>query len=75
MRARLPPGRSPAAVFFRGMVGGGRRARELRGRSAAVDAQREFHLRELRTQAGDHPILLAARETQYLKCAILEALD
>lgn len=44
-------------------------------RAAAADAQREFHLRELRTQAGDHPILLAARETQYLKCAILEAVD
>ena len=44
-------------------------------RAAAADARREFHLRELRTQAADHPILLAARETQYLKCAILEALD
>ncbi|MFI5342011.1 MAG: class I SAM-dependent rRNA methyltransferase [Candidatus Methylomirabilales bacterium] len=44
-------------------------------RAAAADAHREFHLRDLRTQAADHPILLAARETQYLKCAILEALD
>ncbi|MBI2116701.1 MAG: class I SAM-dependent rRNA methyltransferase [candidate division NC10 bacterium] len=44
-------------------------------RAAAADAHREFQLRELRTQANDHPILLAARETQYLKCAILEALD
>ena len=44
-------------------------------RAASRDAHREFHLRELRTQASDHPILLAARETQYLKCAILEALD
>ena len=44
-------------------------------RAAAADAHREFHLRELKTQAADHPILLAARETQYLKCAILEALD
>jgi 23S rRNA (cytosine1962-C5)-methyltransferase len=43
-------------------------------RAAAADAHREFHLRGLRTQAADHPILLAARETQYLKCAILEAL-
>lgn len=43
-------------------------------RAAAADARREFHLREFRTQAADHPILLAARETQYLKCAILEAL-
>jgi 23S rRNA (cytosine1962-C5)-methyltransferase len=44
-------------------------------RAAAADAHREFHLRELRTQATDHPVLLAAKETQYLKCAILEALD
>lgn len=44
-------------------------------RAAAADARREFHLREIRTQAADHPILLAARETQYLKCAILEALN
>ena len=44
-------------------------------RMAAADARREFHLREFRTQAADHPILLAARETQYLKCAILEALN
>jgi 23S rRNA (cytosine1962-C5)-methyltransferase len=44
-------------------------------RAAAADAHREFQLRELRTQATDHPILLAAKETQYLKCAILEALD
>jgi 23S rRNA (cytosine1962-C5)-methyltransferase len=42
-------------------------------RSAAADARREFHLREFRTQATDHPILLAMRETQYLKCAVLEA--
>jgi len=42
-------------------------------RSAAADARREFRLLEFRTQASDHPILLAARETQYLKCAILEA--
>jgi len=43
-------------------------------RGAAADAHREFRLRELRTQAADHPVLLAAKETQYLKCAILEAL-
>ena len=42
-------------------------------RSAAADAHREFRLLELRTQAADHPILLAAKETQYLKCVILEA--
>jgi 23S rRNA (cytosine1962-C5)-methyltransferase len=44
-------------------------------RSAAADARREFRLLELRTQAADHPVLLAAKETQYLKCAILEAVD
>jgi len=44
-------------------------------RWAAADARREFRLLELRTQAADHPILLAAKETQYLKCAILEAVD
>ena len=44
-------------------------------RSAAADARREFRLLEFRTQASDHPILLAAKETQYLKCAVLEALN
>jgi 23S rRNA (cytosine1962-C5)-methyltransferase len=44
-------------------------------RASAADARREFQLRELRTQAADHPVLLAAKETQYLKCAILEALS
>jgi 23S rRNA (cytosine1962-C5)-methyltransferase len=44
-------------------------------RDAAADAQREFHVVESRTQAADHPILLAARETQYLKCVILEAME
>lgn len=44
-------------------------------RSAAADAHKEFRLREFRTQASDHPILLAMKETQYLKCAILEAMD
>jgi 23S rRNA (cytosine1962-C5)-methyltransferase len=43
-------------------------------RSAAADAHRELRLLEFRTQASDHPILLAAKETQYLKCVILEAL-
>jgi 23S rRNA (cytosine1962-C5)-methyltransferase len=44
-------------------------------RSAATDARREFRLLDFRTQASDHPILLAAKETQYLKCVILEALS
>ena len=43
-------------------------------REAAADARREFRLVGFRTQAEDHPVLLAVRETQYLKCVILEAL-
>jgi 23S rRNA (cytosine1962-C5)-methyltransferase len=38
---------------------------------AAYSAGRQAKLLEMRSQAGDHPALLAARETQYLKCAIL----
>ena len=41
-------------------------------REAAADARREFRLAQVRTQAADHPILLAARETQYLKCVVIE---
>jgi 23S rRNA (cytosine1962-C5)-methyltransferase len=42
-------------------------------RAAAADVRREFRVADVRTQAADHPILLAAKETQYLKCVILEA--
>lgn len=38
---------------------------------AAHSAGRQARLLEMRSQARDHPALLAARETQYLKCAIL----
>lgn len=38
---------------------------------AAYSAGRQTRLLEMRSQARDHPILLAARETQYLKCAVL----
>lgn len=38
---------------------------------AAHAAGRRARVFEMRTQARDHPVLLAARETQYLKCAIL----
>ncbi len=38
---------------------------------AAYSAGRQARILEMRTQSRDHPILLAARETQYLKCAIL----
>ena len=39
--------------------------------NASIDAKRKVRLLEFRTQAKDHPILLASEETQYLKCAIL----
>ncbi len=38
---------------------------------AAHSAGKQARLLEMRSQARDHPMLLAARETQYLKCAIL----
>jgi 23S rRNA (cytosine1962-C5)-methyltransferase len=38
---------------------------------AAYSAGRQARLLEMRSQARDHPVLLAAKETQYLKCAIL----
>jgi 23S rRNA (cytosine1962-C5)-methyltransferase len=39
---------------------------------AAIDAHRQVRLVEYRSQAKDHPILLASAETQYIKCAILQ---
>ncbi len=39
---------------------------------AAKDAHRQVRLLETRSQAKDHPVLLAARETQYLKFLILQ---
>lgn len=38
---------------------------------AALDAHRTLQLLEYRTQAKDHPVLLAAPETNYLKFAVL----
>ncbi len=38
---------------------------------SAYSANRSVRLLEMRSQARDHPVVLAARETQYLKCAIL----
>ena len=38
---------------------------------AAYSAGRQARILEMRSQARDHPVLLSARETQYLKCAIL----
>ncbi len=39
---------------------------------ASIDAKRRLRQIEFRTQAKDHPVLLASEETQYLKCAILQ---
>jgi 23S rRNA (cytosine1962-C5)-methyltransferase len=39
---------------------------------AAHSANRQARLLEMRSQSRDHPMLLAAKETQYLKCAILQ---
>jgi 23S rRNA (cytosine1962-C5)-methyltransferase len=40
---------------------------------AAFSAGRRTRLLEMRSQSRDHPMLLAAPETRYLKCAILMA--
>jgi len=40
--------------------------------NAAIDAKRKVRLIEYRSQAKDHPTLLAAEETEYLKCAIMQ---
>ena len=40
--------------------------------NAAIDTKRKVRLVEYRSQAKDHPVLLASEETQYLKCAILQ---
>jgi 23S rRNA (cytosine1962-C5)-methyltransferase len=42
--------------------------------AAARDAGRLVRVLEKRTQARDHPVLLAVPETRYLKCLILEAI-
>lgn len=43
-------------------------------RAAGNDAGRELQLLEERTQPPDHPVLLNAPETSYLKCLIVRAL-
>jgi 23S rRNA (cytosine1962-C5)-methyltransferase len=40
--------------------------------NAAYDAKKKVRLVEYRSQAKDHPVLLASSETEYLKCAILQ---
>jgi 23S rRNA (cytosine1962-C5)-methyltransferase len=42
--------------------------------SAAADARREAQIIEKRGAGRDHPVLLALRETRYLKCYILRLL-
>jgi 23S rRNA (cytosine1962-C5)-methyltransferase len=39
---------------------------------SASDSKRGFRMLEFRGQALDHPILLSMKETEYLKCAILQ---
>jgi len=43
-------------------------------RAAGNDAGRELQLLEERTQPPDHPVLLNAPETSYLKCLVVRAL-
>jgi len=38
--------------------------------SAALDARRNLHIIEKRTQSVDHPVLLNVPETHYLKCIV-----
>lgn len=40
--------------------------------NAGIDSRRKVRLVEYRSQAKDHPVLVAAPETEYLKCAILQ---
>lgn len=42
-------------------------------RKAAFQAGREMRLLEIRGQAYDHPVLCSCPETEYLKCAVLQA--
>lgn len=42
---------------------------------AARDANRAVQIVEKRTQSRDHPILLTAPETYYLKCVVLRTMD
>ncbi len=45
--------------------------RDMLVRSAS-DAGRNFRLMEFRGQAFDHPVLLSMKETEYLKCVVLQ---
>jgi 23S rRNA (cytosine1962-C5)-methyltransferase len=41
---------------------------------AACDAERTVRVADFRTQAPDHPVLLAAPETHYLKCLVIQVM-
>ncbi len=43
-------------------------------REAAGKARRQVRLLELRSQAGDHPVILSMPETEYLKFAMVEVI-
>ncbi len=43
-------------------------------RQAGRQAKRELRLLEMRGQSFDHPVLLSCPETDYLKCAVLQAM-
>lgn len=43
-------------------------------RAAAAGAGRAVRLIEMRSQSGDHPVLIVAPETEYLKCALMQVL-
>jgi 23S rRNA (cytosine1962-C5)-methyltransferase len=43
--------------------------------AAALDCGKRLRVLERRTQAQDHPILLAMAETLYLKCVILQVIE
>ncbi|MCL4792716.1 MAG: methyltransferase, partial [Gammaproteobacteria bacterium] len=42
--------------------------------AAAADARRDAQIIERRGAGRDHPVLLALRETRYLKCYVLRVL-
>ena len=42
-------------------------------RKAAFQAGREMRLLEIRGQSYDHPVLCSCPETEYLKCAVMQA--
>jgi 23S rRNA (cytosine1962-C5)-methyltransferase len=44
-------------------------------REAAADAHAAVSIIEKRMQGRDHPVLMGAPETYYLKCAILRRLE